>query len=159
MGFNNIAKEKAVIIVSVENVFNEVKNLFKNEIPKNWFDNNEVDEIIIRIFNIIISNILKTIEFKNTKNYDDCYQGNLDYLEYCGLSQKTSFQIVHLSEMLLIRSIFETYPILDNTNLITVFDYKLINLKDLLITVIFNNQDNNYATTNNYSNYKNTGIV
>ena len=95
----NNAKERAIIIVPVENAFNEVKNLFRKEIPKNWFDNNEIDEIIVRIFNIIISNILKTIEYRNSKNYDDCYQGNLDYLEYCGLSQKTSFQIVHLSNL------------------------------------------------------------
>lgn len=152
---------KSIIIVSIDNVFNEVKNLFKKEIPKNWFDNNEVDDIIIRIFNITVSSILNTEEYKNSKSYKECYQGNIDYLEYCGLSQGTSFKIVHLTEMMLIRAVFDTYPILDDRKLITVLDHKFMNLRDLLIMVKFNNESNHNATQSisYHSNYKNSGIV
>lgn len=160
MNINNInVKEKTAIIISIESVFYEVKNLFKNEIPKNWFDNNEVDEIIIRIFNIMISSILNNIEYKNSKSYQECYQGNIDYLEYCGLSQTTAFKIVHLSEMMLLKTIFGTYPILDDKNILTIINHKLINIKDLLIVVSFNKQEKHYDSTFNYTNYKNTGLV
>jgi hypothetical protein len=152
---------KSIIIVSVDDVFNQVKSLFKNEIPKSWFDNNEVDEIITRIFNITISSILNTDEYKSSKRHKECYQGNIDYLEYCGLSQNTSFKIVHLTEMMLIRAVFDTYPILDDKKIITIIDYNFINLRDLLIVIKYNNESNyNAAEPINYcSDYKNSGIV
>ena len=150
---------KSIIIVSIENVFNEVKGLFKSEIPKAWFDNNEIDEIITRIFNITVTSILNTDEYKNSKTNKDCYQGNIDYLQYCGLSQNTSFRIVHLSEMMLIRAVFDTFPILDDKQLITILDHKLMNLRDLLIMIKYNTESNFNAATNHYPNYKNSGIV
>ena len=102
----------------------------------------------------------KPEEYKSSKSYKECYQGNIDYLEYCGLSQNTSFKIVHLTEMMLIRAVFDTYPILDDKKLITILDHKLMNLRDLLIMIKFNNASNNETQPISYhSNYKNSGIV
>lgn len=135
---NKSASSRALIIVSIENVYYDIKQMFRHELPAQWFDNNEVDEIILRIFNITISNILNNIGHPSEKLYKDCYQGNIDYLEYCGISQSTAFRIAHSSEMDILKSIFDTYPILDDIKMFKILDYKLMYKTDLHIVVEFN---------------------
>ena len=129
---------RAIIIVPLDDIFHHVKALFRNELPVAWFDNNEIDEIIIRIFSITIKNILNEIDIISSTMYKDCYQGNIDYLEYCGISQTTAFRITHLSEMGILKAIFDTCPILDDKNMFKIKEHRLMNMCDLYLVVDVN---------------------
>ncbi len=155
---NTNKSSRVVIVISVEDVYYSVKCLFKSELPATWFDNNEVDEIITRIFNITISNILNNVGNKSPNVYNECYQGNIDYLEYCGISQTTAFKIVHVSEMGILKSIFDACPILDDSELINIIEYKFLYMSDLHIIVEFKNLKN-YEQNINYTNRQHSTFV
>ncbi len=149
---------RVVIVISVEDVYYNVKCLFRSDLPTTWFDNNEVDEIITRIFNITISNILNNVGNKSQNMYNECYQGNIDYLEYCGISQTTAFKIVHVSEMGILKSIFDSCPILDDSEIINIVEYKFLYMSDLHIIVEFKNLKN-YEQNINYPNRQHPTFV
>lgn len=149
---------RAIIIVPLDDIYRQVKTLFKSELPQSWFDNNEIDEIITRIFDITIKNILNDIEIKHLDMYKQCYQGNIDYLEYCGISQTTAFKITHLSEMGILRAIFDTCPVLDDKRVFSIYEHKFVNMSDLHIIVQFNSNQT-YEQNFNYSNGSYSKIV
>lgn len=127
---------KAIIIVSLEEVYYQIMDLFRNELSKFWFENNEIDEIIKRIFDITVRNILNDID-KCQDLYNQCYLGNIDYLEYCGVSQSTAFKITHLCEMGILKAIFDTCPTLDDKDLFSIQGHNILNMTDLHIVVHF----------------------
>lgn len=131
----NQAGSKAIIIVPLDNIYHQVRNLFKQELPLAWFDNNEINEIILRIFDITVNNILNEINLISSNTYKECYQGNIDYLEYCGISQTTAFKITHVSEMGILKEIFNICPVLDDKNMFTIEEHKIMNMCDLYLTV------------------------
>jgi hypothetical protein len=154
----NHPSSKAVIILSVEDVYRRVIQQFKNELPVAWFDNNEVNEIITTIFNGTISSILYNIGAKSLNNYKECYQGNIDYLEYCGLSQEISFQIVHICEMGILKSIFDACPFLDDEKILTIIDFKYMFMIDLHIIVEFK-EPNIYEQNTNHTHRRYSKIL
>lgn len=153
------SKNKVIIAVTLESIFLEVKTLFRQELPLQWFEVNEIDEILIRIFNITISSIFNSMHNKNSELYKNCYQGNIDYLEYCGLSQSLASRIVHITELNIIKAIFETFPTLDDLKYVTVLDYHFVDKKDLFIIINFKLNDTTYETFNHNPNYSFTGLV
>lgn len=153
--YPNQPSKRTAIVISIEYILNEVKELFRSELPSAWFDNNEIDEIILRIFNIIISNIFNDITEKDSKRYETGYQSTLDYLMYCGVSQQTAFRIVHFTEMNILRTIFNTYSNIDNREQIKILEFHFFNKTNLLI--IANVKE--HASTPNHPYYQNTGLV
>lgn len=129
------SKNKVAVIVPLEHIYLEIKTLFKQELPLQWFHEDEIDEIIIRIFNITFSCIFNLIEVKNTKLYKTCYQGNVDYLEYCGLKTELANRIVHLMEMKILNAVFNIIPTLDNKNQVNIISYQFVDKKDLFIII------------------------
>lgn len=148
-----------VIIVSLETAFFEIKQLIKHSIVHPVFNFKDLDEIVITIFTDITVSIFSSIR-KNDKNlHNSCCQGSVDYLEYRGLSHEDAFKIVHITELCILKTIFEICPILDNNDFVKILDYSFVNNCDLFINVRFN-LDSITNDTNNYnSNYNFAGIV
>lgn len=145
---------KVAIIVCLRSIFGQIKEEFKSDLPKAWFDFDEVDEIIITLFKNTISGILNAFNPKDKEVYKQCYQGNIDYLEYSGLTTDGSFRVAHQAEMLILKAIFDTYPTLDDINKIRITDYRLVDKQDLVIICEIKYETNSYSTNNPY-----TGIV
>lgn len=144
-------KPNLMIIIGLDAVFAVIKEFFLNTQHLKYYDNDSVDEIIERLINVTIIGVLNDAGQLGGKpaTVQECYQGNIDHLCFHGIEESIAFQITHQCEMLVMKTILDYFPLLDNKSLVKIIQYSFINKQDLLISV--NVQDDQDPNNPNYS--------
>lgn len=142
-----------VIYISLESTFLIVKQKILEEVSHHQFDNEELDDIIVKLFEQLLSALFNLMDKSYASMYDQIYQGTLDYLMYCGLSQETAFRMTHLSEMMIMKAVFDSVPMIDCTEYMRAQEFTFTNKADLMVTFQLQNAKTFNSGTN--SGYRN----
>lgn len=123
--------EDVLIIVSIGHITDNLDQNIKNAKP--GCDIQEIQETTDRVVKLLLDSLFLDLTKVSSTLKSECFQGVIDYLCYCGISDEHSFVIINEVDNQLMNIVFSTIPFIENEQLINLKDHKIFCRKDLAI--------------------------